>query len=125
MKDRHARYRERHRERLRERAREKYHAEPERHREYQRQFRRRRPEYARNWARERREWIRSLKKGRPCDGCGQTFAPAAMDWHHRDPATKAFGINGSAYSRSKEAILAEVEKCDLLCANCHREHHCV
>ena len=42
-----------------------------------------------------------------------------MDWHHRDKTTKLFGIR-MQLTRSKKALLAEIAKCDLVCANCHR-----
>jgi hypothetical protein len=38
-----------------------------------------------------------------------------MHWHHRDPATKEFD-SASFPSRSREAILAEIAKCELICA---------
>ena len=70
-------------------------------------------------------WVMSLKDG-PCSRCGRKFHPAAMDWHHRDPKTKEIAIGQHVYARAR--ILAEIEKCDLICANCHRilhykEHH--
>jgi hypothetical protein len=55
----------------------------------------------------------------PCADCGGRFAQCAMDFDHRDPSTKVRGvtrmINGSI-----ERMLAEVAKCDIVCANCHR-----
>lgn len=77
-----------------------------------------RREYLAEWARKRREWLHGLKDGKPCLDCGGVFHPVAMSFHHRDPATKSFSI-GAKVTRSKEKILAEIEKCDLLCANCH------
>lgn len=44
-----------------------------------------------------------------------------MDFHHRDPLTKDFEIGGFHGSRAR--LLAEVEKCDLICAVCHRLRH--
>lgn len=53
--------------------------------------------------------------------CGGTFPPCVMDFHHRDPSTKAFGLSvGECASRSTTDVMAEIAKCDLLCANCHR-----
>jgi predicted HNH restriction endonuclease len=81
--------------------------------------------------RERRPaaWRREIieQAGGQCIGCGFTpiDAPeyAAMDFHHRDPATKLFTLNSSAMSRNRDAIDAEVAKCDLICSNCHRIMH--
>lgn len=46
-----------------------------------------------------------------------------MHFHHRDPATKIFKISEGAYRQSRAKILAEIEKCDLLCGDCHRAEH--
>lgn len=69
---------------------------------------------------EMRKFIVELKCGRPCGDCKQKFPHYVMDFHHRDRATKKFGISCGT-SQTKEVILAEVSKCDLLCSNCHRE----
>jgi hypothetical protein len=43
-----------------------------------------------------------------------------LDFHHRDPSQKLFQVCQSAVGRRTEAILAEMAKCTVLCANCHR-----
>lgn len=43
-----------------------------------------------------------------------------MDFHHRNPAEKLFEIGPGSFRHSREDILIEVAKCDLLCSNCHR-----
>lgn len=63
-----------------------------------------------------RTFIDSLKDN-PCTDCNQKFPPCVMDFDHR--TNKKFGIADST-CRSKEQIMAEVEKCELVCANCHR-----
>lgn len=70
-------------------------------------------------ARERREWLNSLKEGKPCADCGQVYPPYVMDFDHRDPPLKTRGVT-NMLMYSKERILAEIAKCDLVCANCHR-----
>lgn len=60
-------------------------------------------------------------RGGQCVDCGYVGALAALDFHHRDSGTKEFAI--SAFRGSWTNLLAEVEKCDLLCANCHRVRH--
>ncbi len=67
--------------------------------------------------RAKRAWMDSLKAGRPCADCQGLYPSVCLHWHHRDPLTKTMTI--SRDRRSKAAILAEIEKCDLLCANCH------
>lgn len=60
-------------------------------------------------------------RGGRCEGCGYSVLAAALEFHHRDPATKGFGVGN--FNGSLARLLAEVEKCDLLCANCHRVRH--
>ena len=62
-------------------------------------------------------------KGGQCSRCGYNKNIAAMDFHHRDPTQKDFGIacNGNTMSWAKMKV--ELDKCDLVCANCHREIH--
>ena len=61
-------------------------------------------------------------KGGSCVKCGYNKSISALDFHHRDPSKKEFGIN-RGQGRSFETIKHELDKCDLLCANCHREIH--
>lgn len=58
--------------------------------------------------------------GAKCVKCGYCKCPDALEFHHRDPSMKRFSLSG-AYLRRWEALTAEMDKCDLLCANCHRE----
>jgi hypothetical protein len=58
--------------------------------------------------------------GGKCQVCGYDKCAAAMDFHHRDPRQKDFHISSK---QSWEAIQPELDKCCLLCANCHRETH--
>ncbi len=57
----------------------------------------------------------------PCTDCGRSFAPHQMDFDHRDPQQKAFGLTtGGAMLASRGRLMAELAKCDVVCANCHR-----
>jgi predicted HNH restriction endonuclease len=48
----------------------------------------------------------------------------ALEFHHKDPSLKEFGPSGRILKRlSWEKITKEIDKCILLCANCHRELH--
>ena len=86
--------------------------------------------YARNREREilrvrqrqdaRLAYLRGLRR-RPCADCGGTFEPHQMDFDHRDPANKSFRLTSSRAMLASEATLRqELEKCDVVCANCHR-----
>jgi hypothetical protein len=66
-----------------------------------------------------REFVRQ-QKDRPCLDCGGQYPHYMMDFDHRDPTTKEFNV-GNGTGRSEQTLLAEIAKCDLVCANCHRE----
>jgi hypothetical protein len=61
--------------------------------------------------------------GGSCYGCGQVVLPSMFEFHHWDARDKSFGISHDGMSRSWEEIVAELAKCVMLCANCHREVH--
>jgi hypothetical protein len=65
------------------------------------------------------EWYVSLKTA-PCSDCGLSFPPAAMDFHHRPGELKLANVAEMLDRVGKAKILAEIAKCDLLCAICHR-----
>jgi hypothetical protein len=55
--------------------------------------------------------------------CGESH-PATLDFHHRDPNEKDFLLSSAARNGwGKERILREIEKCDVICSNCHRKEH--
>ena len=65
-------------------------------------------------------WLRVLRRV-PCGDCGAVLAPHQMDFDHRDPTLKAFRVTeGRAMLMARTRLLAEVAKCDVVCANCHR-----
>jgi len=59
-------------------------------------------------------------KDRPCMDCGGRFPPVAMDFDHRPGEVKLDDISKLMQKASNEALIAEMAKCDLVCANCHR-----
>ena len=60
-------------------------------------------------------------KGGKCQICGYHKCIAALEFHHLDRAQKLFGIRSNGSTMSWEKMGAELQKCVLLCANCHRE----
>lgn len=60
--------------------------------------------------------------GGKCADCGVEDDPCIYDFHHLDPNEKEISF-GSKRSRSFESIKSELDKCVLLCANCHRKRH--
>ena len=75
---------------------------------------------------ENSRWFYELKIGLKCSKCGFDH-PAALDFHHVDPNEKEFNISlsKSAYKNNKEGLLKEIEKCIVLCSNCHRIEHAI
>lgn len=68
----------------------------------------------------RRDFIWNLKR-RPCMDCGQRFHPTVMEFDHLPGSVKTNAVSAMAVKKSKlTAIVSEIEKCDLVCANCHR-----
>ena len=63
-----------------------------------------------------------FKKDLKCSECGFNH-PAALDFHHVNPNEKEYSIAYLKHLGSKEKLLQEVDKCIVLCANCHRIHH--
>ena len=59
--------------------------------------------------------------GGQCVTCGYDRSIAALEFHHRDPDTKRFGLAAGGLTRSLAAAREEAGKCDLLCSNCHAE----
>lgn len=67
-----------------------------------------------------KQWIKDLKTV-PCMDCGVTYPYYVMDFDHRDPSKKADTINRILNNGSWRKLREEVAKCDVVCANCHRE----
>lgn len=61
-------------------------------------------------------------KGGSCELCGYDRCIAALEFHHND-GDKEFGISSGGHTRPWAVIVIELDKCKLLCANCHRELH--
>ena len=63
-------------------------------------------------------WLVGLKAGQACTDCNRVFPPAAMQWDHLPGTAKIADVSGLR-DRPREAILAEIAKCELVCVNCH------
>lgn len=62
-------------------------------------------------------------KGGHCQVCDYYKCPAALEFHHLDPKQKDFGIGAKGHTRSWEKVKSELDKCILVCSNCHHEIH--
>jgi len=62
------------------------------------------------------------RAGGVCKRCGYNACDAVLEFHHKDPGIKKFQIS-DGNDRSLQDIYNEIDKCILLCSNCHRELH--
>jgi hypothetical protein len=72
----------------------------------------------------RRRRVKSVliqEAGGRCQLCGYDRHQGALEFHHRDPSAKTFGLGEGGVARSIEIVRREARKCVLLCANCHAE----
>ncbi len=61
--------------------------------------------------------------GNQCQQCFYKNSLRALHFHHRDPVTKMMSLDLQSMAYAWERIVEEAAKCDLLCGNCHAEHH--
>ena len=73
--------------------------------------------------RRRRKQMAVAYMGGHCFSCDRDGPPCIFEFHHWDADQKAFGISQDGNTRSWQRVLAELQKCVMLCANCHREVH--
>ena len=74
----------------------------------------------------RRKKLREMAReslGNKCVICGYNKCQRALVFHHLDPEKKDFSLSARGLTRSWIKIQAEIDKCILLCANCHMEVH--
>lgn len=64
-------------------------------------------------------WVDEQKR-KPCMDCGGTFPTVCMDFDHRPGEGKVGNISRLIANAGPNAVRAEIAKCDLVCANCHR-----
>jgi hypothetical protein len=70
-----------------------------------------------------REYIWDVKSENPCTRCGEKD-PACLEFHHLDSDEKESAISNAAGAGwSLERLQSEVDKCVILCRNCHAKLH--
>lgn len=60
--------------------------------------------------------------GNKCADCGISYPPPIYDFHHLDPTKKDFTVANIIW-RNLDSLREELDKCVMLCANCHRLRH--
>ena len=87
---------------------------------------RQRAEYLKKAVTARRKKLKKMAieyKGGKCIFCGYNKCNDALDFHHLNSKEKEFGLSVRGLTRSWKKIKEELNKCILVCANCHRELH--
>lgn len=64
--------------------------------------------------------MQEIKLAKGCSDCGYKEHPAALDFDHLPGTEKLFNIGTSIATKPLRVVLAEIEKCEVVCANCHR-----
>ena len=62
-------------------------------------------------------------KGGKCELCGYNKYIGALEFHHKDPTKKDLQISKVRGRSFNDKIKKELDKCQILCSNCHREIH--
>jgi hypothetical protein len=102
----------------------------EKRREYQREYMRewykknktKHIGYVRNRDRKIKDWLKEYKQTLKCEYCEENN-PACLEFHHTNPKDKKFSIVRINDYMSWKDLKSEIEKCRVLCANCHRKEH--
>lgn len=69
----------------------------------------------------RKVWLQEYKYNKSCQMCGWKEHPEILQFHHIKD--KSFTIASKKYKYKIETLLKEIEKCILICPNCHMWHH--
>jgi hypothetical protein len=99
----------------------------EKNREYQKKHYLRKKDYYKTKAKEGKKRVKeefeNFKKNLECEICGENH-PATLDFHHKDPEKKEIIISQAvARNWGWSSIKREIDKCSVLCSNCHRKLH--
>ena len=98
----------------------------EKNREYQKKHYEQKKDYYIQKAKESKHRVReefeNYKKTLKCEVCGESHV-ATLDFHHKDTSTKEIIISESIWRWSWNTIKKEIDKCAVLCSNCHRKLH--
>jgi hypothetical protein len=66
--------------------------------------------------------VSDYKASKGCEYCGETD-PCCLDFHHTNTKDKVNNIANLVTAKSRKLLWAEIEKCMVLCSNCHRKLH--
>jgi hypothetical protein len=67
----------------------------------------------------RKNIVRKIKESSPCMDCKTFYPYYIMHFDHLEPSEKVSKVSTIIHSSSLDKIIKEIEKCELVCANCH------
>ena len=67
------------------------------------------------------KYVNEIKEGNPCTDCGRFYPYYVMDFDHLEGTDKIADVNYLRNSQKIEKLKLEIEKCEVVCSNCHRE----
>jgi hypothetical protein len=73
-------------------------------------------------AKKKNDWYREYKSKIKCERCGENH-PACLEFHHLEPDKKDLEVSQLINTYSIERTISEIEKCIVLCSNCHKKLH--
>ena len=68
------------------------------------------------------DYLTEFRQGIKCERCGYDKGFWGLAFHHRDPSQKEFSLDRNR-GKNIKALKEELDKCDVLCHNCHSEVH--
>ena len=74
------------------------------------------------WEKKNVDFFKEFKQGLACERCGER-EPFCLEFHHKDPSQKDFDVSTAVRRFSRKRLMEEIDKCLILCANCHRKEH--
>ena len=120
---------ERNRERMKIKKKKYYQENKERFSKKYKEYREKNKDYIKKWKREHHQkkkhnFLLKYKIGKSCVLCGYNEYPEILHFHHKDRKDKSFVISKFKNTLSKQELLKkEINKCILLCPNCHSWLH--
>ena len=81
-----------------------------------------RKEANKRWQIKKIEEFKILKEALKCNRCDESHI-VCLDFHHIDPNQKEGNVGQIARNYSTKRLLEEINKCEILCSNCHRKEH--
>jgi len=102
--------------------------DPQQHkREWNHRNRESRQQYKEKFQRDRKVKLIMLLGGK-CGDCPEKYDgtnACIFQFHHLDPSKKAFALNLNKMGKSWDSLIKELDKCRLLCSNCHSKKHSI